>query len=143
MRPIKVTAPVLASVLALAAFTGCEQKVAPEKVEPATKELLADSGLYRLTLTAKAVERIDLQTVEVTRGALGTLIMPYSALIYDLNGQTWAYTSPEPYVYLREAVTVEYIEGDEVFLSEGLEVGTTVVSVAAAELYGTETGIGK
>lgn len=131
----------LTSLLSLTACRGGEAEAT--KVEPVTLEAVADTGLYRLTLTDRAIERLDVQTAEVTRGTSSALRMPYAALIYDLNGDTWAYTSPEPNVYVRQAVSVAAIQDNMVNLTQGPEVGTQVVTVAAAELYGAETGIGK
>ena len=71
------------------------------------------------------------------------LVVPYSAVIYDLEGATWIYISPEPLTYLRELVTVDHIEGDMAVLVDGPATGTEVVTVGVAELYGTDTGIGK
>ncbi|MCL4804845.1 MAG: hypothetical protein KJ046_11150 [Anaerolineae bacterium] len=70
-------------------------------------------------------------------------VVPYSALIYDLNGNTWVYVSPEPLVFMRHPVTVEFVEGDRAVLSDGPPVGTTVAIVGVPELYGADTGIGK
>jgi hypothetical protein len=69
-------------------------------------------------------------------------VIPYSAILYDQEGDEWVYVNPEPSVYLRAEIDVAYIEGDKVFLSEGPDVGTKVVTVGAAELYGTELKIG-
>ncbi len=71
------------------------------------------------------------------------LVVPYSALIYDLNGDTWIYISPEPLVFTRHPVTVEYVEGDLAVLLDGPPVGTMVATVGVPELYGADTGIGK
>ena len=51
--------------------------------------------------------------------------------------------SPEPLVFMRHPVTVEYIEGDWAILSDGPPVGTIVATVGVPELYGADTGIGK
>lgn len=87
------------------------------------------------------------QGVRVKLSAVGSgdrrLVVPYSALIYDLNGDTWIYVSPEPLVFMRHPVTVDYIEGDRAVLSDGPSVGTMVATVGVAELYGADTGIGK
>lgn len=131
----------LTALLGLAACRGGETLVG--HVEPMTKEAVPSTDRYRLTLTDRAIERLDVQTVEVTRVVKGLPMMPYSALIYDLEGDTWVYTNPEPNVFVRQLVTVAEIQNDRVSLAEGPEVGTKVVSVAAAELYGAETGIGK
>lgn len=124
-----------------AQLVGCSSGVsAYVKEEPAT----AQDGT--VTLTEKAAERLQVDTAAVSEEQLDgqtRLVVPYSALIYDNNGGTWIYTSPDPLTYVRTAVTVDFIEGDMVVLSEGPEVGTNVATMAVAELYGTDTGVGK
>jgi multidrug efflux pump subunit AcrA (membrane-fusion protein) len=71
------------------------------------------------------------------------LVVPVGALVYDLNGETWIYISPEPLHFLRYPVQVDYIEGDMVVLLEGPPVGTKVATVGVPELHGTDTGVGK
>ena len=92
------------------------------------------------TLTPGQGVRVKLS---VTGSGDRRTVLPYSALIYDLNGDTWIYVSPEPLVFMRHPVTVEYIEGDRVILSDGPPVGTIVATVGVPELYGADTGIGK
>lgn len=70
-------------------------------------------------------------------------VIPFAALIYGIKGETWVYTNPEPLVFVRVPVVVDTIEGDQVFLSEGPDVGTAIVTVGVAELYGAETGVSK
>ncbi len=70
-------------------------------------------------------------------------MVPYAAIIYGLNGETWIYVNPEPLTFVREPVTINYIDGDLAVLEEGPPVGTSVATVAVAELYGTDTGVGK
>ncbi len=65
-----------------------------------------------------------------------------SALIYDPKGQTWVYTSPQPRTFVKHKVDVEYVEGDLAVLSDGPPAGTVVVSTAAAEVYGADSGVG-
>ena len=69
-------------------------------------------------------------------------IVPYSSVIYDVSGDSWLYTNPEPLVFVRQKIVIERILGSVVVLSEGPEVGTVVVSVGAAELMGVEQKIG-
>jgi hypothetical protein len=119
---------------------GCaasKSEVAPTLPAPATVEA-AGHNLNRITLTDKAVQRLGLTTTKVTKGAGGVLEIPYAALIYDPTGKTWVYTNPEPRTFIRAAVTVERITGNVVRLSSGPPAGTAVVTVAAAELLGTE-----
>jgi hypothetical protein len=113
----------------------------------------------KITLTEKAMERLDVQLSEVSeqkgpRHESPQLAVPYAALIYDPDGTEWVYTSPEPRVFIREKVKVDYVDGEVdltfesynrakdmvAFLKEGPEVGTKVVSVATLEIYGEEKG---
>lgn len=71
------------------------------------------------------------------------LVVPVGALLYDLNGETWVYTNPEPLHFLRYPVQVDYIQGDMVVLLDGPQVGTEVATVGVPELFGTDTGVGK
>lgn len=100
----------------------------------------AGEGLNRLTLTDKAVERLGVTTVKVTKGTGAALVIPYGSLVYDATGKTWVYTSPESRTYIRAAVTVDRITGNDVLLRSGPPVGTDVVTVGAAELFGAEFG---
>jgi hypothetical protein len=83
--------------------------------------------------------------VELTLSAQQMLhkVVPYAAVLYGVHGETWVYSNPEPLVYVRLPIVIDFIEGDLAFLSEGPQVGTAVVTVGAAELFGTETGVSK
>lgn len=129
-------------------LAGCSRpaEAAEPAVAPAVIEKIEGTELNRVTLVERAAERLGIQTTAVKEEQVGgepRLVVPYSALIYDLEGQTWVYVSPENLVYTRQPVTVDYIEGDRAVLTAGPEVGTTVVTVGVAELYGADTGIGK
>lgn len=114
---------------------------APSKVEP-----IEGSEYSRLILTEKAVERLDIQTttvrIEEMNGSQYKVI-PYAAVMYSLEGETWAYTNPEALVYIRESIMIDRIDGDLAILTEGPEVGTMVVTVGASLLYGAEVGVSK
>jgi hypothetical protein len=71
------------------------------------------------------------------------LVVPYAAVLYGLEGETWVYTNPEPLVFIRQPITVEYIQGDQAYLTEGPPTGPKIVTVGGAELLGTETGVSK
>jgi multidrug efflux pump subunit AcrA (membrane-fusion protein) len=102
--------------------------------KPATLEpVKGNKDIQRVTFTAEGAKRVDLQTASVRRN-----VVPYAALIYDPEGKTYVYTSPKPLEYLREEVKVDRIEGDRVLVSRGPPAGTEVVTVGAAEVYGTE-----
>lgn len=140
--------------LAAALSVGCMQLAACGRAAhsdhheaPAKVEKLDGSETSRVTLTAKAVERLDLRTVEVreqkvSRSATPRRVVPYSSLIYDAQGATWVYTSPQPMTFVRQKVEVDYIEGLIAVLRDGPAAGTLVASVGVAELYGTEFAVG-
>lgn len=109
---------------------------------PATVEEIEGTDLSRITLTAKAAERLDIQTAAVVKNGAGKII-PYSALLYSPTGETWAYVSPEPLTFVREAIVVDRIDGDKAFLTKGPAAGVKVATVGVAELYGAESGLGE
>lgn len=131
-------------VLPLAACDRAQEDSAAGGEEPATVEPVAGTNLSRIVLTARAAERIGIETATVQRGngAQAKLtVVPYSSLVYDTEGRAWAYTSTDELTFVRAALTVERIEGDEILLREGPPPGTPVVTVGVAELYGTELGV--
>jgi hypothetical protein len=105
------------------------------------------NGAKELTALHYAVDQADGFTLgqrvrvelAVSAAAMRSVV-PTSSVLYDAKGKTWVYTSPEPMVFVRHAITVDHIDGDRVVLSDGPASGTTVVTVGAAELLGTEYG---
>jgi hypothetical protein len=65
-------------------------------------------------------------------------VVPYGAVYYDGKGAAWVYVNPQPLVFERQRIKVERVVGDLAVLAEGPPVGTPVVTVGAALLYGTE-----
>jgi len=65
-------------------------------------------------------------------------VVPYGALYYDAKGTAWVYVNTAPLVFERQRVGVERIVGDLAVLGDGPPVGTPVVTVGAALLYGAE-----
>jgi len=139
--------------LSLVPSAGGESNSEPAKVEP-----LGKSGLNRVTLTEQAAGRLGIQTAPVReeqvvrKRSTGTgevlaaqpaqrKIVPYAAVLYDPNGETWAYTNPEPLTFVRHRIGVDYIDGDLAVLLEGPPSGMKVVTVGAAELFGAEFGM--
>lgn len=125
--------------------SGCKQDKIEEKYHPARLEESDQKGIMRVILEPKAVERIGLQTAQVVEQAVTVAgrtatrkVVPYGAIMYDTKGDTWTFTNPEPFVFVRHKVVVENIEGDQVILSEGPSTGTTIVTVGATELMGAE-----
>jgi hypothetical protein len=141
-----VASLLIVAVLPLAACGGGADGTAASAEEPATVETVEGSdGLSRITLTAEAAERLDVQTTAVRavgNGAAQRTVIPYSAVLYEPDGDTWTYTSPESLTFVRAPIVVETIDGESAVLSQGPPLGTKVVTVGVAELFGAENGIG-
>jgi hypothetical protein len=134
----------IVALLPSAACRGTSEEAGAEGNEPARVEPVEGTDVSRVILTARAVERLGIRTATVQNGEgrhAELTVMPYSALVYDTNGRAWAYTSPEQLTFVRSRLTIERIEEQNVFLLDGPPPGTRVVTVGAAELYGTELGI--
>jgi hypothetical protein len=123
---------ILASLLTACApaTTGEEEGVKPVTLEP-----VAGTDLNHVILTADAAKRLDIQTAPIRDGD----VIPYDAVLYEANGNTWVYVSLEPLVFVRQAIIIDHIKGNEAFLSEGPDSGAMVVTLGAAELYGSES----
>jgi hypothetical protein len=118
--------------------------------EPAKVVRVEGTERSKVILTQRAAERLGIQTAKVrearvpaVRGGGTRNVIPYAAVLYDENGETWTFTSPGNLTFLRERIKVDYIEGDRSFLLDGPPAGTTVVTVGAAELLGAELGVGE
>jgi hypothetical protein len=130
---------IFASLLAACAPASTVEE---EEIKPVSLEPVAGTDLNHVILTADAAKRLDIQTVAVRDADVtetpGTVI-PYDAVLYEANGNTWVYISIEPLVFVRQAIVIDHIKGNEAFLSEGPDSGSMVVTLGAAELYGSES----
>jgi hypothetical protein len=148
MRHSKRWIAVLGLFIAISQLSACTQTSAEANggAEPAKVEHVEGSEeVSHLTLTAEAVERIGIQTTpisETTVAGKRRKVVPYGAVLYDAEGKTSVYVSSAPNTYVREPITVDFIQGDRAVLTAGPAAGTAIVTVGAAELYGTETGVG-
>jgi hypothetical protein len=142
---IRLASVVTAMLVVTFALVGCKEGAVEEETggsDLATVEPIEGSDVARVTLTAEAAERIDVQTRPVG-SARGTEWIPYASVLYDPAGETWTYTNPEELVYVRAPIDVIRINGDRALLSDGPPLGTEVVTVGAAELLGTEYEVGE
>jgi hypothetical protein len=149
MRHSKRWLAILGLLIAIPQLSACTQTSAEGSTggaEPAKVEHVEGSeDVSRLTLTPKAVERLGIKTTplsEATVAGKKRKVVPYGAVLYGADGKTSVYASSAPNTYVREPITVDFIEGDRAVLSAGPAAGTAIVTVGAAELYGTETGVG-
>ncbi len=74
---------------------------------------------------------------------VSSLVVPQAALLHDAFGGTWVYEARGGHVFVRRRVSVIDIAGDLAVLDQGPSVGTRIVTAGAAELFGTEFGVGK
>jgi hypothetical protein len=118
------------------ASSGYDYETASHHV-PAKLEPIKGTDVQRVIFDAEAAERVGLKTVPISHNGQEKVI-PYDALIYGADGNTYAYTSPEPLTYVRQEISVDHVVGDSVVLSDGPPAGTEVVTVGAAQVYGTE-----
>ena len=131
----------VAAIGAVLVLSGCKQDKIEEKHHPAKLEESGQEGIMKVTLEARAAERIGIQTAAVLEEMVGSskrLVVPYGAIMYDAKGETWTFTNPQPLVYIRHKIVVDRVEGDRVILSEGPSAGTVIVTVGATELMGAE-----
>jgi hypothetical protein len=114
----------------------------PVHSAPARVEATPDAAIKKVTLTPKAAERLGVQIDEVRLDPSGRRIVPYAALFYDLTGRTWVYVSAAPLTFVRAAVKIDTIKGENVYLSDGPPAGTKVLGAGVAQVFGVEVGVG-
>jgi hypothetical protein len=141
-RPRRLAAALALTVAALAG-SGCAEvtEESAKGYEPARVDpVKGTEDVKRVTLTAEGARRVGLRTAPVRRSGHDEVV-PYHALIYDAEGRTFVYTTTRPLSFVRERVEVDRVVGPRAFLSRGPAAGTRVVTVGAAEVYGTELDV--
>lgn len=114
-----------------------------ELVAPVTGDSSGNGPLtYELEGAGQAVHpgqrlRVELQFTDGGQ----QLTIPYSAVIYGVEGGVWTYTSAGPLTFVRAPITVASVQGDTAVLKKGPPPGTEVVTVGGEELLGTEFAI--
>src|SRR5213593_936189 len=117
----------LFACLQFAACTHASQAATEEEPVSAKVEHLQGAEPTRVTLTEDAARRLDIQTANVRDMMVnGTQrrVLPYAAVLYDTEGNTWTYTSPEPLVFVRHSIKVDFIDGELAVLSDGPPAGS-------------------
>ena len=139
------------TVLMVAAFAAClaapcasalAAETAVKKVLPARVEATSDAKIMKVTLTPKAAERLGIVIDEVRADPSGRRIVPYASVLYDLTGKTWVYISADPLTFVRGAVVIDTIKGDNVYLTDGPPAGTKVLAAGVPQVFGTEVKVG-
>jgi hypothetical protein len=141
-RRSAVPGPVLAVLAVSLVVNACGGKADKAAQAPVVVEQVGGTNVNRVTLTSTAAKRLDIQTAAVRRDGkrADRRVIPYPAVLYDANGDTWTYTNPRPLVFVRQDISVDRIEGNSAVLSAGPPVGVAVVIVGADEIWGVEYG---
>lgn len=84
-------------------------------------------------------ERVDL-VIPMTE-TRAQLVVPWTAILYDINGGEWVYERTAPQVFVRRRVQVAAVMQNDAVLASGPAAGAQIVSVGAPELFGTEFGV--
>jgi multidrug efflux pump subunit AcrA (membrane-fusion protein) len=77
------------------------------------------------------------------KGEEDALVVPWSSVLFDAYGGTWVYGEVAAGKYARRKVQVRRVTDRWAVLERGLSEGERIVTVGAAELFGTEFGAGK
>lgn len=139
-----------ATILPLGTNGSTDSIPAKPVAAPPTADVLSSSAhVYYEIDNANAILRPG-QRVGISvplRGEQESLVIPSSAVVYDIHGTAWVYAEVEPAAYERRRVQVRFTTGDAgtdelAVLQSGPLPGTKVVVAGAAELFGTEFGAG-
>lgn len=82
-------------------------------------------------------ERVRVE-IQLSGSGKKRLAVPYSAVYYDGKGTPWVYVSTESMEFERQRIEVERIVGNLAVITDGPPIGTKVVTIGAAMLYGAE-----
>jgi hypothetical protein len=148
MRGAAAAAVALTVLAGTAACSSGSSSGAAEPAPPVAIDTPSNGGPAKVTLTEDAMRRIDLHTtavrherVTVAGRPTSSLVVPYSAVIYDGDGSSWAYAEIAPREFIRKPITIASVQGDTAVLSTGPADGTAVVTVGAPLLLGAEAQI--
>ncbi|MCX6607010.1 MAG: efflux RND transporter periplasmic adaptor subunit [Acidobacteria bacterium] len=69
--------------------------------------------------------------------------VPSAAVLFDIHGGAWVYEQKPDHRFLKRRIELDHSSGGIAFLRRGPEPRALVVTDGAAELWGTEFGVGK
>jgi multidrug efflux pump subunit AcrA (membrane-fusion protein) len=138
------------SAAAQAGVLGARTNQASRTAKPIQVPVSAANGsataelFYELENSDRALRPGQKVAVRVPlKGEDESLVVPASAILYDIHGGTWVYENTAPHGFTRRRVEVRYTSDGEAVLARGPAPGTKVATVAVAELFGTEFGFSK
>jgi hypothetical protein len=139
---VAVVVAALAAFGLYAAVTGNSGAASDEPYSPFELGPATPAGVTPVTLDTRAAGRIGLVTAPVRAAEGRRTVIPYSAVVYDPEGVAWTYVATGPLSFVRRKLGVARIDGVVAVLTSGPPVGTKVVSVGGAELFGAEIDFG-
>ena len=116
---------------------GQEDLIAPAQAPPPGQAGGGGARYYRLDgSTVHPGQKLRVQLAQKGGGQKETV--PYSAVIYWIDGGAWVYTQIAPLTFVRAPIVIDEVDGDTAVLTSGPPAGTKIVSVGGEELLGTE-----
>jgi hypothetical protein len=116
---------------------GQEDLIAPAQAPPPGQAGGGDARYYRLDgSTVHPGQKLRVQLAQKGGGQKETV--PYSSVIYWIDGGAWVYTQVAPLTFVRAPIVIDEVDGDTAVLTSGPPAGTRIVSVGGEELLGTE-----
>ncbi len=141
----KIDASQPAQVTLLGETNGASHEARPVQGPPQSNAHAASADLfYEITNDARQF-RLG-QKMEVTlaqKSETESLVVPFSAILYDIHGGEWVYEQIAPQKFARRRVEMRSVINGNALLARGPKPGTQVVIAGAAEIFGTEFGGGK
>lgn len=121
------------------------QAIRPVTAPPSANAAASTVDLFYEVTNAGGAFRLG-QKIGVTialREEEESLVVPWSAVVHDVQGGTWVYENTGAQAYSRRRVEVSRVAGSEAVLTRGVKAGARIVTAGVAELFGTEFGVGK
>ena len=116
---------------------GREDLIAPAQAPPPGQPGGGGARYYRLDgSTVHPGQKLRVQLAQKGGGQKETV--PYSSVIYWIDGGAWVYTQIAPLTFVRAPIVIDEVDGDTAVLTSGPPAGTRIVSVGGEELLGTE-----
>lgn len=137
----------IAYLVALSGYASAAAKTEAHPIAaPPTANALASSVDLYYEVDNRELKLSPGQRVGVELPLKGTneaKLVPETAVIYDIYGGAWVYVDSDHRHYSRHRIAVRWIADGQAILEFGPPVGSQVVTAGAAELFGTEFGVGK
>lgn len=146
MMQLKIICLVVFVTIVWLAIPACQKEAdTPGQFESSIAQTNPDSTLFRLRLTERVVESLDLKTAAIREqqtesSGMVRKVIPKSAVLTDPEGNTWIYTNPDSGLYVRRHVRFDNTDGDLAVFTDGPPAGTSVVVVGADKLFLKEIG---